>query len=79
MLSEDTDPFEAVLQTKKIIREWLVSIYREEIKKALIDVKFLKFVLDTNALEDNQTVLSRLSEKKRRYMYLHRLLTNISC
>jgi NTP pyrophosphatase (non-canonical NTP hydrolase) len=79
MSSEDTDPFEAVLQTKKLIREWLVTIYREEIKQTLADVKFLRFALGSHVHEDKEEVMSRLVEKKRKCFQLHRLLTNISC
>ena len=77
MLSEDTDPFEAILRTKEIIREWLAAIYRQEMEQTMMDVKFLQFTLYKKSVQQHeQRVLWKLRDQNKRLCELYRLLTN---
>jgi hypothetical protein len=74
MSSEDTDPFEAILRTKEIIKEWLVAIYRKEMEQTMMDLQFLQFTLRKTVQKNKQTVLWRLRHQNRKLCELHHLL-----
>lgn len=78
MAVEDTnsDPCEPVLQTKKMIRQCLLSLYLEEKMQTMEDLEILRFMLRRTK---EQKIAFRLWDRQRKLMELERELASISC
>ena len=74
----DGDPCEAILQTKKIIRECLLHIYRSEVHQVQEDMKYLYFVLSLSECPHHPRVLQSLIERKKKLKELECEMARIS-
>jgi len=74
----DADPCEAFLQTKKLIRECLLHIYRSEVEHIQEDMKFLHFMLSIPEGAHHPRVQQSLLERGKKLEELKREVDRIS-